>query len=181
LHPFFKHHGLARKTIRVTLIDRKRETSTVQTGDAFLYGERLSEKFPVGAYLNKWQRRATQEPDDWTAAPRTWSSFAWKGIEPNRIPWAVLKSAWLRTAPMVCPNCNEPTVLTNLGLPQCGFCNREARFIHACGQCQRRFQDYSIDPFEVMTWMVSNLDAEVLPDSIMWMGKPVTWQPPGDR
>jgi hypothetical protein len=89
--------------------------------------------------------------------------------------WAALKSAWRRTAPMVCPNCNEPTILTNFGLPQCGFCNREARFIHACGQCQRRFQDYSIDRFEVMTWMVSNLDAEVLPDFILWMGKPVKW------
>jgi hypothetical protein len=26
--------------------------------------------------------------------------------------------------------------------------------------------------------MVSNLDAEVLPDAILWMGKPVKWMPP---
>lgn len=25
---------------------------------------------------------------------------------------------------------------------------------------------------------MANLDAEVLPDSIMWMGKPVKWEPP---
>jgi hypothetical protein len=29
--------------------------------------------------------------------------------------------------------------------------------------------------------MVSHLDAEVLPDFIMWMGKPVKWKPPGER
>jgi hypothetical protein len=178
LRAFFKQHGLAKRGVRVTLIDRKREASTVQTGADLLYGVRLSEKFPLGAYLKKWRQRAIEEQDDWTAAPHTWSGFAWEGIEPNRIPWAALKSAWRRTTPMLCPNCDEPTVLAHFGLPQCGFCNREARFIHVCGQCRRRFQDYSIDRFEVMTWMVSNLDAEVLPDFIMWMGKPVKWQPP---
>jgi hypothetical protein len=96
----------------------------------------------------------------------------------ERHAWPALKSAWRRTTPMLCPNCDEPTILTNFGLPQCGFCNREALFLHACGQCQRRFQDYSIDRFDVQTWLASNLDAEVLPDSIMWMGKPVKWEPP---
>jgi hypothetical protein len=179
LHPFFKRHGLARNDVRVTLIDRKRETTTAQTGDDLLYGERPAEEFPLRVYLKKWRRRAIEEPDDWTAAPHTWSGFAWEGVEPNRIPWAALKCAWRLTAPMICPNCDEPTILTNFGLPQCGMFNREARFIHACGQCHRWFQDYSIDRFDVMTWMVSHLDAEVLPDSIMWMGKPVKWQPPG--
>jgi hypothetical protein len=178
LHPFFKHHGLARNDVRVTLIDRKRETSTHKHGDDFLYGERLTEGFPLEVYLKKWRQRAIEEPDDWTAAPHTWSGFAWEGVEENRIPWAALKAVWRRTTPMVCQNCDEPTLLVNFGLPQCGMFNREARFIHACRQCSRRFQDYSIDRFDVQTWMVSNLDAEVLPDSMMWMGKPVKWKPP---
>ena len=28
--------------------------------------------------------------------------------------------------------------------------------------------------------MVSHLDAGVLPDFILWMGKPVKWKPPSD-
>jgi len=47
LRPFFKAHGLARKVVQVALIDRKRETTTVHTGDAYLYGERLGEEFPL--------------------------------------------------------------------------------------------------------------------------------------
>jgi hypothetical protein len=186
LRPFFKTHGLAKSAVRVTLIDRKRETSTHKHGDDFLYGEPLSPFWLLNvcwlrSYWKKWERRHIEESNDWTAAPGTHSGFRWEGVEPNGIPWAALKSAWRRTTPMLCPNCDEPTVLTNFGLPQCGFCNREARFIHACGQCHRRFQDHSIDRFEVMTWMVSNLDAGVLPDFILWMGKPVKWEPPGDK
>jgi hypothetical protein len=178
LRPFFKQHSLAKQGVEVFLIDRKRETTTAQTGADFLYGERLGEAFPLDVYLEKRRRRAVEEPDDWTAAPHTWSGYAWNGVEPNRIPWAALKSAWRRTTPMLCPNCDEPTTLTNFGLPQWGMFNREARFVHACRQCRRRFQDYSIDRFDVATWLVSNLDAEVLPDFILWMGKPVRWMPP---
>ena len=183
LRPFFKAHSLTGKGVRVTLIDRKREASTHLCGHAFLYGERLSPFWPLNvcwlrSYWKKWERRHIEESNDWTAAPGTHSGFQWKGVEPNEIPWAALKSAWRRTTPMLCPNCDEPTILVNFGLPQCGFCNREALFLHACGQCQRRFQDYSIDRFDVPTWMVSNLDAEVLPDFILWMGKPVKWKPP---
>jgi hypothetical protein len=79
---------------------------------------------------------------------------------------------------MLCPNCDEPTTLTNFGLPQWGMFNREARFVHACRQCRRLFRDYSIDRFDVQRWMESHLDAEVLPDFIVWMGKPVRWKPP---
>jgi hypothetical protein len=178
LRPFFKKHGLARKGVKVALLDRKRETTTVQTGDDFLHGHPLAPFWPWKAYWRKWQRRAVEERDDWTAAPHTWSGFAWNGVEPNRIPWAALKSAWRRTTRMLCPNCDEPTTLTNFGLPQCGMFNREARFVHACRQCRRLFRDYSIDRFDVATWMVSNLDAEVLPDFIVLMGKPVKWEPP---
>jgi hypothetical protein len=182
LRPFFKNHGLAKRDVQVALIDRKREATTVQTGDALLYGEQLAPFWPWKVYWRKWQRRAEQEPDDWTAAPHTWSGFAWEGIEPNRIPWAALKSAWRRTtAPLICFNCDQPTLLVNFGLPQYGMFNREALFVHACRQCQRQFQDYSIDRYDVGKWMVSHLDAEVLPDFILWMGKPVKWQPPGER
>jgi hypothetical protein len=178
LRPFFKQHGLAMKRVQVALIDRKRETTTVQAGADFLYGHPLAPLWPWKVYWRKWRRRAVEERDDWTAAPHTWSGYGWEGVEPNRIPWAALKSAWRRTARMLCPNCDEPTTLTNFGLPQCGMFNREARFVHACRQCRRLFQDYSIDRFDVGKWMVSNLDAEVLPDFIVWMGKPVKWEPP---
>ena len=147
-------------------------------GDDFLFGERLASFWPLKAYQTKWQRRAVEERDDWTAAPHTWSGFAWKGIEPNRIPWAALKSAWRRTARMLCPNCDEPTTLTNFGLPQWGMLNREARFVHACRLCRRLFRDYSIDRFDVQRWIESHLAVEVLPDFILWMGKPVKWMPP---
>ncbi len=178
LRPFFKQHGLARKGVRVVLLDRKREATTVQTGDAFLYGERLADSFPLRVYLEKWRRRNIEETDDWQAAPDTFSGFVWQGVEANGIPWAALKSAWRRTTPMLCLNCAAPTLLTNFGLPQWGMFNRQARFLHACGRCQRRFQDDSIDRFDVERWLLSNLDAEVLPDFILWMGKPVPWKPP---
>jgi hypothetical protein len=178
LRPFFKQHGLATKGVTVALIDRKRETTTLQHGDDFLYGQPLSPFWPWKAYQTKWQRRGVQEPDDWTAAPHTWSGFAWKGIEPNRIPWAALKSAWQRTTAPLCLNCDQPTLLSNFGLPQYGMFNREALFLRDCRQCQRQFQDYSIDRYDVGKWMVSHLDAEVLPDFILWMGKPVKWEPP---
>lgn len=178
LRPFFKTHGLARSTVRVTLIDRKKEASTHQHGDDFLYGERLPVFWPLNAFWKKWQRRWIEERNDWTAAPGTHSGFGWKGSEPHGIPWVALKSAWRRTTPMLCPNCDQPTILVNFGLPQCGFCNREARFVHACRRCHRLLQDHSIDRFDVERWMASNLDAETLPDFIVWMGKPVPWQPP---
>jgi hypothetical protein len=183
LRPFFKAHSLTGKGVRVTLIDRKREASTHLYGHDFLYGEPISPFWPLNArwlrlYWKKWQRRHVEDSDDGTAAPGTHSGFGWEGIEPHGIPWAALKSAWRRIMPMVCPNCDVPTLLVNFGLPQCGFCNREARFVHGCRQCHRLFRDYSIDRFEVETWMVSNLDAEVLPGFILWMGKPVKWKPP---
>lgn len=183
LRPFFKAHSLTGKGVRVTLIDRKREASTHLHGHDFLYGEPISPFWPLNArwlrlYWKKWQRRHVEDSDDWRAAPGTHSGFAWEGVEPHGIPWAALKSAWRRITPMACPNCDVPTLLVSFGLPQCGFCNREARFVHGCRQCHRLFRDDSIDRFDVERWMVSNLDAEVLPNFILWMGKPVKWKPP---
>ena len=79
---------------------------------------------------------------------------------------------------MLCLNCDEPTILTNFGLPQSGLCNREARFLHDCQKCRRQFQDYSISRWDVVGWMASNLDAGVLPHLMMVGGKPVKWEPP---
>lgn len=177
LRPFFKKHRLARNGIHVILLDRKRETRTSKHGADFLYGVPFVEGFPMGLFVEKRRRRSLEEPDAWTAAPFTWSGFAWEGVGPNFIPWAALKSAWRRTTPMLCLNCDEPTILVSFGLPQCGFCNREARFIHACHKCRRVFRDYSIDRFDVMKWMVASLDTEVLPEFIMWMGRPTKWGP----
>lgn len=176
LRPFFKAHSLTGKGVRVTLIDRKREVSTLRHGDDFLFGERLPLFWPWKAYWRKWQRRAVEEPDDWTAAPHTWSGFAWAGIEPNSIPWAALKSAWRRTTAPLCLNCDQPTLLTNFGFPWSGMFNRRPFFIHACGRCRRLFEDRSVR--DVPRWMVANLDAEVWPDFDMVWGNRVKWKPP---
>lgn len=61
---FFKAYSLTGKGVRVRLIDRKLELTTIQTGDDFLYSERLAPSWPWRAYWKKWQRRALQEPDD---------------------------------------------------------------------------------------------------------------------
>jgi hypothetical protein len=167
LRPFFKQHGLARNDVRVTMIDRKREATTVQTGADFLYGELLAEEFPLRVYLEKWRQRAIEEPDDWTAAPHTWSGFAWEGVESNRIPWAALKSAWRRTTPLICLNCDQPTILVNFGHPSAGMFNRKLMFISVCPVCRRLFEDRSIG--DVVKWVVKNLEAEVWPNyEMVW-------------
>ena len=183
LRPFFKSHGLARKEIEVVVKDRKKEAVTTQTGDDFLFGERLPPFWPLNVfwlnrYWKKWHRRYQEESNDWTAAPGTWSGFGWKGIEPNLIPWAALKSAWRRTTPMPCLNCDQPTIMTNFGLPQCSMLNRETRFIHVCRNCRRLFEDNSIDRWKVGQWMVTNLDAEVWPDFDILLGNVSKWKPP---
>jgi hypothetical protein len=183
LRPFFKAHGLARQEIEIVVKDRKKEAVTTQTGDDFLYGERLLPFWPLNVfwlnrYWKKWHRRYQEESNDWTAAPGTWSGFGWKGIEPNLIPWAALKSAWRRTTPMLCLNCDQPTIMTNFGLPQSSMFNREARFIHTCQNCRRLFEDNSIDRWKVGQWMVTKLDAEVWPDFDIFWGKLSKWGPP---
>src|ERR1022692_3208725 len=183
LRPFFKSHGLARQEIEIVLRDRKKEAVTRQTGDDFLYGERLLPFWPLNVfwlnrYWKKWHRRYEEESNDWTAAPGTWSGFGWKGIEPNLIPWAAMKSAWRRTTPMPCLNCDQPTIMTNFGLPQCSMFNRETRFIHICRNCRRLFEENSIDRLKVGQWMVTNLDAEVWPDFDIFWGKLSKWKPP---
>jgi hypothetical protein len=178
LRPFFKQHGLARHHVEVVLLDRKREVTTLQHGDAFLYGERLPPSWPWEAYRSKWRRRVVEEPDDWTAAPHTWSGFAWKGIEPNRIPWAALKSAWRLTTAPLCLNCDQPTLLSNFGFPWSGMFNRRPLFIHVCGRCRRLFEDRSVG--DVGKWIVKNLEAEVWPDYDMVWDRTKEWEPPRD-
>jgi hypothetical protein len=176
LRPFFKAHSLTDKGVRVTLIDRKREASTHLYGHDFLYGERLPWFWPWKVYLRKWQRRAVEEPDDWTAAPHTWSGFAWEGIEPNRIPWAALKSAWRQTTPLVCLNCDQPTLLVNFGHPWAGMFNRRLLFLSICPACRRLFEDRSIG--DVERWVVANLDEKVWPDYEMVWHRTREWEPP---
>jgi hypothetical protein len=176
LRPFFKQHGLARKRVRVALLDRKREVSTPRHGDDFLFGHPLPPFWPWNAYQRKWQRRAVPEPDDWTAAPHTWSGFAWEGIEPNHIPWAALKSAWRLTTAPLCLNCDLPTLLTNFGFPWTGMLIRTPLFLYTCGNCRRLFEDRSIG--DVGKWIVQNLEAEVWPDYDMVWNQTREWKPP---
>lgn len=171
LRPFFKTHGLAWKNVEVIVIDRKKETNTVQTGDDFLFGERLPQDWPTEFYLSKWDNRTEQEPDDGTASPRSWSGYSWDGVDSGHIPWAALKSAW-RRSDSTCLNCDEPTILTNFGQPWIGMLNRKQIVEHTCLKCQRSFENRIPD---VEQWMTANLDAEVLPDCIMMWNHRVKW------
>jgi len=83
LRAFFKTHRLDRPKVEVVLGDRKKEAVTTQTGDDFLFGDRLAAHFPLDLYLSKWASRFALQPDDWTAAPGTRSGYAWGGVEDN--------------------------------------------------------------------------------------------------
>lgn len=174
LRPFFKAHGLARKEVEVVVWDRKQETIDIQMGDDFLFGDRLAADFPLDLYRSKWASRFKHQPDDWSAAPGSKSGFAWDGIEDNRIPWKALKSAWRRTSPMLCLNCDTPTILINFGNPWTGMLNRTPRFIHVCSKCRRSFKDESVK--DVGGWIVANLDAEVRPGYEMVWGRRMRWE-----
>ena len=171
LRPFFKSHGLARQEIEIVVKDRKKETVTTQPGDGFLYGVPLAPDFPLDRFQKKWANRFKQEADDWQAAPKTSSGFAWDGLEDNRIPWAALKSAWRRAAPGACLNCDGATLLVNFGLRPVGMFNRSPNFVSVCSKCCRSFTDESVK--DVGAWIVKNLDVEVRPDAEMIWGKRV--------
>ena len=174
LRPFLKAHGLARPEIEVLLRERKKEVVTTQHGDDFLYGDPLASDFELVLFRSKWVRRYVQEKDDWTAAPRTRSGYAWDRLEANCIPWTAPKSAWRRSAPGLCLNCDKPTILTNFGLRPVGLCNRAANFVSVCGACQRSFLDETVK--DVGAWIVANLDAELRPDSEMIWDRRVKWE-----
>lgn len=171
LRPFLMTHGLARKNVEVVVIDRKKETNTVQSGDDFLFGERLSQDWPAEIYLSNWDNRTEQEPDDRLASPRSSSGYAWNGVESGRIPWAAMKSAWSRTAE-TCLNCDQPTIVTNFGQPWIGIFQRKQIVEHTCLKCRRSFEDSVPD---VEKWMATNLDAEVMPQFIMVWNQRVKW------
>jgi len=164
LRPFFRTHRLARPDVEVVLLDRKKEIVTAQTGDDYLFGDRLADNFPLDLYLSKWSGRFTLQHDDWTAAPGTRSGYAWGSVE-DSIPWIALKAAWRQAAPLICLNCDQPTILTNFGVPWNGMLNRSAKFIHVCGACRRSFRDDSVK--DVPAWVEANLEAEFRPDSEM--------------
>jgi hypothetical protein len=171
LRPWFKRHGLARKCVRVALIDRKRETTTVQTGAAFLYGERLAEEYPLHKYLEKWRRRRAKDADDWTPAPSSGSNYCWEGVERGCIPWLVLKALWRNENAPLCTNCDRPTILTVFGYFACGFYKRGPKLIRVCPLCRSRFEDHS--PWDGPQRMLANLDGSLLPSADLMIGHPV--------
>lgn len=169
LRPFFKQRGLARPDVTVVIHDRKRENVTRLTGEDFLYGSKLDDDFPLDRFLSKFANRYVDEPDDWTAAPKTRSGFAWEGVEIDRIPWAALKSAWRRSTPEVCQNCDTPTLLVNFGYPQVSMLNRAARFICVCPTCRRSFLDQTAK--QTNDWLIANLDEHLQPQFIVIWGR----------
>ena len=65
---------LARPQIEVVLRDRKKEIIMTQTGDDFLFGDRLAADLPLELNRGKWASRFEEQADDWQAAPGTWSA-----------------------------------------------------------------------------------------------------------
>jgi hypothetical protein len=179
LRSFFRKHSLAKQGVEVFLIDRKREVIAVRPGDDFLFGKRLPQGFPLGLYRQKWQRRGQEEPDDGTAAPGSWSSFVWEGVEPGLIPWAVLKAAWRTENPPPCPNCDRPATLAGFGRALCGMFNWRPRFVRFCPVCRRQSEDAS--PPNLDSWVLAYLDKRTLPGFQRVWGRVVKWQPPGDQ
>ena len=164
LRPFFKAHHLTRRDVEVVVFDRKNEIQRVQSGDDFLFGDRLSRDWPLDLYRRKWNGRHKHESDDDSASPGSPSGYAWIGVENNRIPWAALKSAWRRKTASHCLNCDQPTILTYFGNPWVGMFNRRPHIVHACLKCQRSFEE----PVKNMEeWMAMTLDVEDLPDFVM--------------
>ncbi len=174
LRPFFKTHGLARPEIEVVVRDRKKETITTLTGDSFLYGFPLVSDFDIELFKSKWERRFSNEPDDGMAAP-TASGFAWDGLPDGSIPWAAMKSAWRRVAPVSCLNCSGTTFWTNFGLRQVGMFNRSPNFVRVCVPCRRTFVDDSVNG--VGGWIRENIDAELWPNAEIVWGKRVKLEP----
>lgn len=172
LRPFFKEQRLSRPEIAVELFNRKSEVRSVQNGDDYLYGERIAADFPIAAYEIKWQRRDNDDADDWEAAPESKTGFGWVGVEPNRVPWAVLKRIWRRGRPKDCENCDRPMVLTNLVSRQCGMFNRVQTITYTCGEC-RRSDDWVIGG----KWIVVMLDPTHRPATEDMWGHPVPWRP----
>ena len=169
LRPFFKTHRLTEPSVHVALADRKRETRTVQCGEDFRYGNQLPMDWPLEVYLEKWENRFRGESDDWTVAPETRSGYGWEGIEGERIPWTALKSVWRRGRAILCPNCEERTLLTNFGSPQTGFLSRSSRLIFVCAKCRRSFTDCTIA--DMQEWIIQNLDADVRPEYEVFWGR----------
>ncbi len=150
--------------VEVVLRERKKEVLTTQPGDSFLYGDRLADDFPLDLFQSKWASRFALQHDDWTAAPGTRSGFAWGEVE-DSIPWIALKAAWRQAAPLICLNCDTPTILTNFGQPWTGLLHRTVKFVHVCGTCRRSFRDETLK--DVDQWIGANVEPEARPDADM--------------
>lgn len=161
LRPFFKAHGLARPGVEVVLLRRKDEFVSLCRGDDFLFGE-PSPGFAWGAYQEKWDRRNEQESDDWTPAPAGLTNFSWVGMPGPSIPWAVLKSVWVREQAPTCPNCEVPQVTLRFWWRRrvwVGTLN--SALTRGCFACRRVFvEDFSGDLLE---WLVTTLDRGLWP------------------
>ena len=158
LRPFFKQHDLARHDVEVLAIDRKRELVTARPGTDFLYGEGAAPDFSWPLYGAKWEHRRLPEPDDRSGAPNSMTNFWWEGVEAYRLPWAVLKRAWVTEPSVVCPNCGLPLFVTGFWFvwSKCDV------FWRHCFRCRQRFRDTSLF---VLRWIVAYLDRDLWPTS----------------
>lgn len=182
LRSFFKAQGIARSDVKVLAWNRKSESKMTNTGDEFLYGDSLDgRRYVLDQFVAKWHRRFLHEPDDWSAAPGTWSGYAWEGLNDNEIPWAAMKSAWRKVPETTCLNCDQPTLLANFGYSQRGMFNRCPRFYYVCPQCPRLFQDHTVR--DVRGWIMANLDPNTRPNYDVFWGsrRKLNWHIQGDN
>ncbi|MBY0522037.1 MAG: hypothetical protein K2R98_01475 [Gemmataceae bacterium] len=64
------------------LRDRKQGVITTQTGDDFLFGDRLALVVPLDIGLGKWANGFERQPDDWQRVQRVPRRTGW-GIFPR--------------------------------------------------------------------------------------------------
>jgi len=174
LRPFFKSNGLARHDVEVVCNDQEWETVYKCSGDTFQYGDPLDIGFPLKLFVSKWERRFEQEVDDWMPAWGTRSGFVWDNLDDGFIPWGAMKSAWRsdrrldrssdrsgRSAPSICLNCDQPTLLINFGLNFVSRTKRSAFEVDVCRRCRKQF---CINPVtEASEFIAQKLDTEWLP------------------
>jgi hypothetical protein len=162
LRPFCKRYRLASPHVQVTTVRYKNGLATVQPGDDFLYGQRLSETFPWAEYQRRWERRDGVQPDDRAAAPRGWCMYSWHGVDEGRIPWGALRSIWRRERQHACQNCDTPVVAWSFDYRRCGLLNMYGHIRRCCFRCRRSFEEPAGD---LWPWLLAMLDADVLPAS----------------
>lgn len=149
LRPLFKALGLARPETTVQLCDRRRETVKTIGGEEFLYGQPLPVSRPLAAgephpvappldvLVERWESRHVPAARDWSPATSAPWLPRWPQADGPGLPWGALEIAWQIVTPLVCPNCDGPTILAGFGHRRTSFLGFSPRCEFACPGCRR--------------------------------------------